>query len=446
MTESATTLLAPTALAGDSPSLGGRVRRALGDAVVRRGMLSVFDQAVVSGTSFVTSVLIGRLCSPGDLGVYYLALSIVLFIRGIQQQIISAPFAVYCHREEGRDLAAYTGSTLVHQVGFLAASMFGLAGFVWLASSGLGEGFRTAAWAVLIAAPLMLFREYLRHIAFGRLALRTAIGLDVCVAVVQIGGLAILAAAGSLTVVNVYLVMAAACGLATIGWFALRAEPVRFTRARWMPDWKRNWSFSRWAVASHLVGSSTPYLLPWCVAAFEGTTATGVLAACTTLVGLANAFIMGLSNYLTPTAAQAYARGGVDALRSVLKKMILLFFVTIGGFAIVTVFAGGWIAAVVYGNEYAESGAILAILAFALCAGSLSMTVGNGLWAMEKPSANFRADVWCLVVTVASLAALTPMLGVLGAALATLVGAVVDVVVRGWTLHRHMRQDTEGRA
>ena len=42
--------------------------RAVDDPVVRKGLLSVFDQGVVSGTSFVTSVLIGRLCGKADLG------------------------------------------------------------------------------------------------------------------------------------------------------------------------------------------------------------------------------------------------------------------------------------------------------------------------------------------------------------------------------------------
>lgn len=442
MSEAVTTILAPNTTAAAVPSVRARLRRALGDTVVRKGMLSVFDQAVVSGTSFVTSVLIGRLCSPADLGVYYLALSIVLFIRGVQEQLISAPYAVYCHREDDQRVSGYTGSTLIHQFLLLATTVAGLAAFAWLCASGFGPaGLSTTAWALVLAAPLLLFREYLRHVAFGRLALRTAILLDVCVAAIQLGGLALLAWFDMLSVANVYLVMASACGIAAAGWWLLRAEPVRFERSRWLSDWKRNWSFSKWALASHLVGCSTPYVLPWFVAAVDGTAATGMLAACTTLVGLANAFMMGLCNYLTPKAAQSYADGSVSELKSVLKKTALLFGVTIGGFALVTTIAGDWIAVLIYGESYAGAGAILAVLSFALLASSLSMTAGNGLWAMEKPSANFRADVCALIATIIAAVALTPTYGVLGAAISSLVGATVDAVIRGWTLRRLMQEE-----
>ena len=47
---------------------------------------AVLDQAVVSGTSFATSVLLGRFASQQELGVYYLALSVVYFARGVQEQ------------------------------------------------------------------------------------------------------------------------------------------------------------------------------------------------------------------------------------------------------------------------------------------------------------------------------------------------------------------------
>lgn len=423
-------------------SLRQRLAAALSDGVVRKGMASVFDQGIVSGTSFVTSVLIGRLCSPNELGVYYLALSIVLFLRGIQEQIVSAPYAVYCHRHKDNELAGYTGSTLMHQLVLATMTVLGLSGLAIAVTHGFGPiELSTAAWALAGAAPLMLFREYLRHLAFSRLKLRTAILLDACVATVQLGGLALLAWFDMLTVANVYLVMGTACAVAGTGWWLLRAEPFAFIASRVLPDWKSNWKFSRWALASHLVGCSTPYILPWFVAAVDGTAATGILAACTTLVGLANAFVMGLSNYLTPKAAQSYADGGVTQLRRVLRKTAVLFGTTLGGFTLVTVVAGNLVAVLVFGEQYADAGPILAVLASGLLASSFGVTAGNGLWAMEKPAANFRADVVALIATIIAAVTLTPAYGVLGAAVASLIGAAIDAGIRCWTLRQLMNEE-----
>src|SRR5829696_8659247 len=78
--------------------------------LMSRGFLSIFDQAVFSGTSFATAVLIGRATSPDQLGQYYLVLSIILVITGAQEQIVSAPYVVYSKRREGQELAEYAGS------------------------------------------------------------------------------------------------------------------------------------------------------------------------------------------------------------------------------------------------------------------------------------------------------------------------------------------------
>jgi O-antigen/teichoic acid export membrane protein len=216
-------------------------------------------------------------------------------------------------------------------------------------------------------------------------------------------------------------------------------ELIRFDVSRFLPDWKQNWAFSKWALASHLVGCSTPFVLPWFVAAIDGTAATGLLAAGTTLVGLGNAFMMGLANYLTPKAAQSFATGGAAELKAVLKKTALLFTLTLGGFALVACVAGNWLAVLIYGSDYAGAGPILAVLAFGLFASSIGVTAGNGLWAMGMPAANFRADVCALIATIVAAVALTPPFGAFGAAASSLIGATVAAVIRTWTLLRLMR-------
>src|SRR6185369_17376806 len=98
--------------------LGGFARGArelAGSSLLKKSGLSVVDQAVVSGTNFATSVLLGRFAVQEELGVYYLALSVIYFARGIQEQLVSAPYMIYCSRKRGRELEEYAGSSLVHQ-------------------------------------------------------------------------------------------------------------------------------------------------------------------------------------------------------------------------------------------------------------------------------------------------------------------------------------------
>ena len=67
---------------------------------------------------------------------------------------------------------------------------------------------------------------------------------------------------------------------------------------------------------------------------------------------------------------------------------------------------------------------------------------------MERPEANFAADVCLLLTTVAFTIALVPYYGSLGAAWATLAGITAGTLVRGWTLRLALLEEsqTEGEA
>jgi O-antigen/teichoic acid export membrane protein len=406
--------------------------------LLRRSGLAVIDQAVVSGTSFATSVLLARWSSREELGVYYLALSVVYFARGVQEQLVSAPYMIYCGRKRTDELPMYAGSALVHMAVLLTV-------MVGVISLGLLTGFASAGAEqalvlLLAAAPLMLVREFARQMSFAHLDLARATALDVAATLLQFSLLAGLLIAGQLTVSTTLAAIAISSGVATIGWLATSRQRMTARVAATVRDWWHNWSFARWALASHLLACTTPYVMPWVVAVSHGEAETGLLGACTTLVGLSNTFLNGLCNFLSPQAAQAYARGGVDELRAVLLKTMLLFGVTLGALAGVAFLCGEALAALVYGPQFAGAGAIISVLSLSVLANSVGVTAGNGLWAMERPSANFVADLFSFGVVIVAAVALVPVYGPLGAAMATLAGTASDAAVRVVILLQTMRE------
>ena len=425
----------------ETPPQGPGAPRSTGSAVsglaLRGVVFSVVDQVIVSGTSFATSVVVGRICSQAEFGVYYLGLSFVLFFRDVQGEFISAPYVIYCHRRRGQALAAYTGSTLVHQVFLSALAMACLLGLAGVLSPGAGPtGLAPAAWVLVGAIPLLLLRERIRQLAFSHLRLATAIAIDSGVAILQLSSLLLLAYARVLTAGAVYGVMGAACALPCLAWFLANKPHLRFLPSQVKADWCHNWSFAKWTLASYLVGSTTPYITPWLVALAHGEAATGVWAACNTLVNGSNIFVVGLANFLTPKAARAFAKGGLRDLRRVLWKTAALFATTLGAFCLLMLVAGDLPAVWVYGGQYTGTGPVLVVLALNTLATSLGITAGNGLWAIERPQANFAADLCTFVVTVAMALALVHPLGVLGAAIAALAGSTLGVAVRCLTLVR----------
>jgi O-antigen/teichoic acid export membrane protein len=401
-----------------------------------KAVLSVLDQAVASGTSFVSSVLIGRLGSREELGLYALALSVVLFLRGVQGELVASPYTIYRNRRPPEEGPAYAGSAVAH---YLLLTLLATAGLLAAAALlPLGEGAGPVAWALAGAVPFLFLRDCFRQLSLAHLRLGVVLALDVSIAGLQLGGLLLLGWLGMLTVPAAYAVMAGACAAACLGWLLARPQPFRIVPRRLAADWRCNWKFSRWSVAGFLIGSTTPYVIPWLVAAAHGESATGLLAACTTIINCAGMYVTGVANFLTPRAAQAFHRGGAPELRRVLGQTAAMFGLTLGTFCLAILATGDLAATLVYGSNFAGSGPVLALLAFAMLASSLGITAGNGLWALDRPRANFLADVCGLVVTLAALVGLVGPLGVLGAAAATLTGAVTGAAVRSLTLFRLM--------
>jgi O-antigen/teichoic acid export membrane protein len=349
---------------------------------------------------------------------------------------------IYCGRKRDSELAEYAGSALIHQCVVVIAMLVAL---VAALATGLASPLvERSLWLLLLAAPPLLIREFVRQMSFAHLDLKRALVLDVTAAILQLTALAALANAGRLTVATTLATFAVCSGLPTIGWLATRRQPMVGKLTGAVRDWWQNWVFARWALASHLLASTTPYIMPWVVAATHGAAETGLLGACSTLVGLSNTFLQGFCNFLSPRAAQAFARGGLTELRSVLLHTAALFGATLGLISIVGFVLGEQIAVWVFGPQFTGGGLIVGVLSLSVLANSFGVTAGNGLWAMERPSANFVADLCSLVVVVVATIALVPLLGPLGAALATLAGTSSDALVRLWILRQTMRELATG--
>jgi O-antigen/teichoic acid export membrane protein len=403
-----------------------------------KGLLSIFDQAIFSGTSFLTAVLIGRATSPGRLGTYYLVLSIVLVISSVQDQLISAPYVIYSKRRQGRDLAEYAGSIWAHHLAVTFAAMFGvLTAAVVLSITGESH-IAPALWALLGIAPLLLIRQEIRRFTFANLDLKSAVLLDVAVALFQLAGLLLLSFFGWSSLFTIFGVMGGACGLASAGWYLFNRPAVRFVRARFMSDWRHNWQFSKWALQTYVLGNTTPQLMLWLVSATAGTAATGVFGACNNLIGISYVVLCGVANVLTPQAAHAFAAGGVKDLRRVLMVVGSFFALTMGALCLLILVTGDWLVIFAFGPHYHGTGSILFLLGLSATMNALSILTGNGLWAIDQPRSNFLADVCCMTVTLIVAAMLVLPFGAFGAALATLAGATAAAVVRSFTLMRRL--------
>lgn len=408
----------------------------------RKALLALVAQAIVSGTNFLTTVMIGRYCGLEELGVYALGFAVLLGLSVIHESLLWSPYAVFSNRLRESERGAYAGNLAVLQGVFSAGGLLLLIATAGLISYGWGPaGLAAVLWALVPAAPCYLLRHFVRRLLMAQLDVLHVVGLDLVVALLQFGGFLLLLQNGLFSAATACLVVGAACVLPAVAWLLRTSMEFTFTPAGMRREWRRHWSFGRWICVSQLSDVSQRYVLYWLLAGLVGTLATGVYAAYGSVVVLLNPLLLGIGSVLVPKAAQAHCEGGPAELRRVIRKTSGFLVVTVSLFALFVCCYGEEVLCLLYGGAAAGSWHLLVLLALTAVAGAAGFAADNGLVVMERPDINFRIGLAGLALILLVAGGLIPFGGVTGAAIAGLAGAAFAALVKCLAFVRLTRPD-----
>jgi len=417
---------------GNSPARGWRLlfRRLVG-ATARTTGISLVDQTVVSGTSFLTTILIGRTCSAKELGLYSLGFSLLLVALTALQTLVMAAYTIHSPRREGRAHAELAGIALAQCLILSVAATLVMALAAGVAGClGNWDDFGVLLGSLAVIVPPVLLREFCRRRAFAHMRMDIALGLDATVASLQLGALAALIVGRSLSAISAYFVLGAACGVGGLACLAATRPAPTLCWGQALPFWRRNAALGGWFFADQLFAVMNGYFSHWLLAGMLGTATTGAYAACMSLVLFSNPFILGLGNVLMPRTARACAEGGIAEVHRVVRWATLSIVPVMAVFcSILTVF-GSQLLHLLYGANYDGYGRIVAVLAWAGCVSSLGIPLTYSCLAAE------RADVllWTKAVRFAAGLAASVFLirtcndPVMGAALGLLLGETAGLL------------------
>lgn len=396
--------------------------------IYRNGMLSLIDQAVVSGTNFLTTVFLGH-TDQAELGVYWLGFNVVLLATCTQGALISSPYTVFGSAMSQDDRAAYAGSTLRHQWGLsgLLTLLLSVAGLC--IAFGLGPAsFGAVDWMLAAMLPFILVREFVRRVAFAHFRLRMVLALDISVAGLQLLGLSLLWATNLLTAGTAFGAIGVACAVAGGATFFFMRSHFAVPRSGALANLKLNWSFGKWAFAAQLVLLAAASVVPWLLTLLAGADDTGRFAACTSMIMIVNPVLIGLNNFLGPQAIQVFQRNGLPALRRMTWQISLAGVSMVSIVVLLLWASGGQLLVFVYGRKFVGNEAIVSILAINILGFAVGMGVENGLTALHRPDLVFWSNLFCLLMTLAAGAPLIMSYGVVGAAWAAVLGTAVATI------------------
>ncbi len=406
-----------------------------------RGLLAIMDQGVVSATSFVTVLILGRLLSQETLGIYHLTIGFFFFLQCISDQLINLPFLIRQSRLEPSRISRLNGSVLVHN--FVLSSFGGLAIFVAGVALGLitenNREMATAFIALSFAVPWMLTRDFIHNFLHTRLSQFNVLIFDTLVVTLQLGSVALLAWLKILLVPYVFLAMGLACAVVAWSWLFKNRNLFQIRKRLLVPQWRLNWNIGRWALGSYLIGSAAPFVLPWILAYSHGLKGAGILAACMTLAGLPQMFLRGTSKYLAPLSANAYGKRGLADLNNVMKKFFLLYAVSMSATTLLFGFFGESILQFCFNGTFAGTGATMLVLGLACLFQGPDMVAGSGLNSISRTDLNFVADVARCIAILISAPLAIPAYGVLGVALVLMISMIASGIARLFLFYRTAR-------
>jgi O-antigen/teichoic acid export membrane protein len=418
----------PVSLAAWAQACKRLVRSYLSWETARTGLATVVDQTIVSGTSFCSSIIIARRCSKEELGLYALGTTVILFVIGLQNSLVSLPYIFYGARPGGGIDAQYTGSTLIHTCCLSTIGIIALSGVSnSMFYPGVIPGLRSVVWVLAGVITFILLREYARRMSFAWLQPRTASVMDLLVAVIQIGGLVLLSYMRLLSASSAFAVTGLACGLASSWWLVSKRQKFDIRSSRVISHLSLNWSFGKWIFAGGLVYTARSDLYPWFLATLHGAAATATLAACFGVVLFTNPFLIALSNFLYPKAAYNFTNGGMAALNRMAYKATLAVAVSMLLFVAGIHIVADRLVTLIYGTQYEGSGAIVTVLALSVMAGGVALGFDAGLYAVNRPTAIFRANLLGLAATVCFGFWMAKYYGPLGAAYSLLAASVLTL-------------------
>ncbi len=418
-----------------------KVRKVVDSKGARQGVLALFDQGIASTTTFLTMLILARVCTPEEVGIYSLCLSLVLFASMIQARGLSVPYMVFSAQRQDAALASLLGSTLVHQL--ILALLTVLAACLYSGYLFATEGASTMAFSVLalcVAIVPYMLREFLRTVCFAHFRLRTALVVDGLVFLLQVGLLLAMAWLEKLTIPYSFLAISVACAFGALSWFVGKPK-VEFTfdRRAIQAHWKQHWTYSRWLVYGRLLGDGCQVAMPWIVAGLIDRSAAGVLAVCVTLAGFSWVFVRGLNNLLQPRAIRAFNKYGKKGLHVELFRSAAIYSVVLGTVCVIFVLGGSWLLEKIFGPEFSWANSVLVILSVNTLVTSLALTSSNGLNALQLPEANFWGEVATFIAISLTVYPLISEFGVAGAAWSMLFGAIASFLVMTLVLVKNLR-------
>ncbi len=405
---------------------------------IRNGTFALTDQALISASNFLMSVLLARWLGSTDYGVYALAFAVYLFLLGCFQALVIEPMCVFGAAEYSDRFQLYMGVLLRLQA-ILSIAIFSLFGLALIVCQVVVR-FRSAVsvlFGLAVGCPLLLTFFLLRTATYvtGRPATAARAAALYCVAVLV--PLGVIQIRGHMSAGAPFLIMGGASAVASV--WLLRILKPAWSGAEFGPLHvaKESWDFGRWELArvgSDWICENTSYLIAGGVL---GIAQVGTLKALTTLFLPLNQTLNALRRIFLPYLSRKFRQTGHGSTaRESIRYVALLYAAGAAFYGLVLSVGAHWLVPLLYGKRFGSIVGLVPWYASLLVFVAPVYALDMGLRAVRLPKAIFISSGLVALWQVAIAWPAAHMFGLLGLILSNFVSAFIFLGTMMWNLRK----------
>ncbi len=402
-------------------------------------LLVYTDQLVVSGLSFVSSIILARLLGVQGFGIYSIAWLGVLIASSVNQPFIISPMMTLSSKKESGERERYLQALVFKQL-FFAATLSILAFLTVLVMSVILKEWKVNS--IILAFPLAVFSFLLQDFFRKYFFIIGKAHMAVMIDVIAYGGVLL-----SAFLLHYFRDMDAQFILLLTALFFLYASLVallslnklKFDLKEIKAAITEHWDFSKWLTATALLQWFSGNLFIIAAGAILGPRAVGATRMAQNIVGITHVLFLAMENIIPARAATAQRNGGNDALFRYLWKFTLqMGTITFALLGLITIFSKQIIEAC-YGESYLEYQPVLIGFCLLYVIVFLGYPLRYAIRTMEKTRLIFSSFIISSIFSVACAYPVINAFGLFGVVGGLMATQMITLIIYTWSLRNTIK-------
>ena len=393
----------------------------------RAGIASA-DQALLSGMSFLISIILLKTVSKAEYGYYSVALPVTLLLVALQYAVVNTPLNVLLASKKGAERREYISSLCFGQfLVILPAAGLGLAAFTIFRIPGLDSTVNAIAASLCAAAVGLLYREFLRSYLFAEEDSLAVLRMDVLYVVISVCGIAVLHLLSGIRTDTVFLVLGASALLAALPFG--RGRGWSFPPPSVSKSYRENWKFGKWSLLGVCVSHAQSYSYLYLLGILSGSAAVADVSAARLLLMPMMLLQVGWGKIAVPHGSRLREDGRIRLFfrQQVRTSIVLLLCVAV--YVVLLMFLSETLKGLLLSDKYANSLKYVLAWGVVFAMGFLAVNASYGLQVLMEFHVIARWSFLVMLVTVGSSYFLIRAYGIGGGLAAMIIGETLLAIV-----------------